>query len=82
MKNKNENKKLFSLSDLGCAAALLCNGHEIKKLDRSDPNRVCFLFFESEAVRKDANAYLADNLEVRARSYYDALKALKSRLYR
>lgn len=81
MKQSKKQENIFSLYDLGCASALLSKGYELKKLDRSNPKRVCFMFADTEGIQGDANAYLANTLEVKARGFYDALKALKSRIY-
>lgn len=80
--NKNtEPHSPFTTYDLGTAAALLCSGFVLLSLDRANPRRVLFVFKYKKRIEETANAYFADQLKLNARSFFDQLKALKSRLY-
>ena len=68
--------------DLGCSAALLCAGFELLSLDKSDPRHVQFIFARTDAIDDAAEQYFSDRLEVKARRYFDNLKALKNSIYR
>lgn len=79
MKRKSEEK--WTTYDLGVAAALLCSGYELSSIDRTNPRRSLFVFRHSAKIDETANAYIADRLKLKARSFFDQLKALKNRLY-
>ena len=81
MTKKENNLSIFSTFDLGCSAALLCAGFELLSLDKSNPNKAMFVFRCENNIREVIESYWADNLEVKARSFFDAIKALKNRLY-
>ncbi|HUD03117.1 MAG TPA: DUF5659 domain-containing protein [Candidatus Paceibacterota bacterium] len=72
---------VFTTFDLGVSAALLCIGFELQAVDRADPRKALFVFKREDGIEDFANQYFTDQLEVKARSFFDALKALKNRLY-
>ena len=76
-----DTSSLFTTYDLGTAAALLCSDFLLLSLDRTNPRRVLFVFKRTKRIDTVANAYFADRLKLNARSFFDQLKALKSRLY-
>jgi hypothetical protein len=83
MKNKNNSNDeymTYSTADIGCAGALITREHELEEMDYSNPNRVQFIFKRSSNVEADANAYLENRLDIKARGFYDTLKALKARI--
>lgn len=67
--------------DLGASAAMLCAGFELLSLDRVNPHKVMFVFRREEGIENAIDSYWSDRLEVKARSFFDAIKALKNRLY-
>lgn len=84
--NKNNNSsedqfEIFTTYDLGVSAALLSAGYKLNGLDRSNPRRSLFIFQHTPTIEADANKYFSDQLQVKARSYFDNLKALKNKLY-
>jgi len=81
MNTKPEPHSPFTTYDLGTAAALLCADFVLLSLDRSNPRRVLFVFKYKKRIEETANAYFSDRLKLNARSFFDQLKALKSRLY-
>ena len=82
MNKKNTNPRSpFTTYDLGIAAALLCSDFVLLSLDRTNPRKVLFVFKYRNRIEETANAYFADRLKLNARSFFDQLKALKSRLY-
>ena len=74
-------EETFSTYDLGCSAALVCVGNELKGLDRQDSRKASFVFYRTSDIDKQANAYWQDTLMVPARAYFDTIKMLKNRLY-
>ena len=72
---------IFSNYDLGLSTALVCVGFELVSVDRENPRKALFVFKKEDGIEDFANQYLADKLDVKARSYFDHLKALKNKLY-
>jgi hypothetical protein len=70
----------YSTHDLGLAAALLCVGCDLMEVDKSS-QRAVFVFLNNSRIQEAAHNYFAGKLDVRARSFFDHLKALKSKLY-
>ncbi len=72
---------VWTTYDLGVSAALLCAGFELLTVQKSDPRKALFLFKKEAGIEEVANKYFGDKLEVKARSFFDNLKALKNKLY-
>ncbi len=67
--------------DLGLAAALISVGFSLVSLDRQNLRKTQFVFRRGDGIDKVVEAYWADSLKVKARTYFDTLKMLKNRLY-
>ncbi|HOX30535.1 MAG TPA: DUF5659 domain-containing protein [Candidatus Paceibacterota bacterium] len=76
-----DSSEVFSTYDLGCSAALLCAGFELLSLNKENPYKSLFIFKREDGIDETVDGYWADRLEVKARSFFDAIKALKNRLY-
>jgi hypothetical protein len=76
-----ETSEIYSTYDLGVSSALLCVGYELLSVERDNPKKSLFIFRKSTGIEGIANNYFADKLELRARSFFDAIKALKNKLY-
>lgn len=72
---------LFSTYDLGVSAALLCAGFELLSVDKENPRKALFIFKKEADIENVANRYFSDKIKVKARSFFDHLKALKNTLY-
>ena len=72
---------VYTTYDLGVSAALLCLGFKLQSLTRDDPRKALFVFKREGAIETLANQYFTDQLEVKARSFFDSIKALKNKLY-
>lgn len=74
---------VYKTYDLGVSAALLCEDFELFSVDKENPRKAQFVFKgdKGEDIEEIANHYFSDRLDVRARSYFDHLKALKNKLY-
>ena len=72
---------MFTNYDLGLSAALLCAGFELLSVDKDNPRKALFVFRKQAGIEDIANRYFSDRLEVKARSFFDHLKALKNKLY-
>ena len=80
-KLRSEEVDVFTNYDLGVSAALLCLGYELLSVDKTNPRKALFVFKKQAGIEDIANRYFADRLEVKARSFFDHLKALKNKLY-
>jgi hypothetical protein len=74
-------KDYFQTSDLGLATALCCRDYELSTLDKQDPRKVSFIFKREVGIEEDADAYWSNELETKARTYFDNLRTLKNRIY-
>ena len=73
---------IFTTYDLGVSTALLCAGFELVKIDKgANQRKSLFVFKKDDGIEDVADRYFSDRLEVKARSYFDHLKALKNKLY-
>jgi hypothetical protein len=77
----NDPSMVFTTYDLGVSTALLCAGFELLSLDKENPRKALFVFKKVNSIEDVANRYFSDRLEVKARSFFDHLKALKNKLY-
>ena len=80
-KTKKPSFEIFSTYDLGVSSALLCAGFELVSVEKDNPRKALFVFKKGVGIEEIANSYFADKLELRARSFFDAIKALKNKLY-
>lgn len=71
----------FSTYDLGLAAALISAEYELFAVDKWNPKKALFVFHREDGIEETADSYWADRLEVKARRYFDSLKAVKNKLY-
>ena len=78
---RNDHKYFFYTFDLGLAAALVTTNFSLISLDRSNLQKVQFVFRRSDGMDEAVDAYWANRLEVKARTYFDSLKMLKNRIY-
>ena len=88
IKNKNwkyvpneEQDFTFTSYDIGVSTALLCSGFTLLNVDKNNPQKALFVFKLEDDIEQVANEYFSDTLEVRARSFFDQLKALKNLIY-
>lgn len=72
---------VFTTYDIGVSTALLCAGFELLSVKKSNPKKALFVFRREIDIEEVTDKYFADRLEVKARSFFDHLKALKNKLY-
>jgi len=77
----NDPSVVFTTYDLGVSTALLCAGFQLLSVDKDNPRKALFIFKKEDGIEAITDAYFSDRLEVKARSYFDHLKALKNKLY-
>lgn len=78
---QDDHGHFFYTFDLGLSAALVSVGFSLVSLDRENLRKVKFVFRRADGMDGVIDAYWADRLEVKARTYFDATKMLKNRLY-
>ncbi len=78
---ENSGDDVFTTYDLGLSTALLTVGYKLQNLDRSNGRRVLFVFEYKKGIEIASNRFFSDDLKVKARSYFDNLKAIKTKLY-
>lgn len=67
--------------DLGLAAALVSSGFKLRDTSRDLNGRFYFAFRQTRDLAEAIDEYWANTLNVRARTYNDNIKMLKSRIY-
>ena len=72
---------VFTTYELGVSAALLCADFEVLMVEKDNPKKALFVFRREVGIEEIVDKYFADRLEVKARSFFDHLKALKNKLY-
>lgn len=77
----DDNEHFLYTFDLGLSAALISTNFSLSSLERGELSKTRFVFRRSDGMDEVVDAYWADRLEVKARTYFDALKMLKNRLY-
>ncbi|MEX0924424.1 MAG: DUF5659 domain-containing protein [Candidatus Paceibacterota bacterium] len=78
---REDSSSVFTTYDLGASAALLSSGYQLQGLEKTNSRKVLFVFKRDKEIEEHANKYFSNQLEVKARSYFDNLKALKNKLY-
>lgn len=76
-----EESHTISIRDLGVVAALVTCGFEIVFTNRGINDRMYFVFEETVALNEAMSSYYADNLQIKARKFFDNTKMLKSQIY-
>lgn len=73
--------KSYQTADLALAALLVNQDQALVSLDRTDERRALFVFNNSPAVIAIAAGYWNGSILVEPRTYFEAIKFIKSRLY-
>lgn len=77
----SEEPLTVSIRDLGVAAALVTCGFGVEDMYRDTNGRTYFVFQETALLDEAVNGYYADNLQIKARKFFDNTKMLKGRIY-
>lgn len=78
MENKSEDE--YRVKDLGEAAALLCKSAKLLRLEQEE-GFSWFIFQSKDICQIISNNYWFGELLINAKSYQDALRTLKDRLF-
>lgn len=75
------NSDYYSTSDLNLSSTLVALGFSPDSVERSNRNKVCFLFKPSEPLSKTIESYWNDSLKISPIKLFNAQKLLKNRIY-
>ncbi len=70
-----------TISDLGASSFLLTKQHTLLSLDRSNPQRVGFVFASTPELKQDIDAFWKRTARVDPQTLLLNQKALKAQLY-
>ena len=74
--------EFFMTFDLGLTCALFCLEHELHALAKGrETNKSQFIFRRDKTLDRDIEAYWNGQLKIDARTYFDAIRCVKNRLY-
>lgn len=80
MNNENVYEKLYKTKDLAEAGFLIAKAITIESIERE--NGICwFIFQNKEKCEKLVNKFWFGNSTVEARKFYEAIHALKNRIF-
>jgi len=71
----------FDTRDFQLAVALYTQGHQLIRIDNSNPRRAVFKFEYDSDIKTDAELFFAHKLPQDTRTVLTNFKALKDRLY-
>ncbi len=82
MKDKDEIEylpegKYYNTTDMGLSALLLTYDFKLIAVDKTNPKRATFVFFESTELQEVISNYWTST----ERKYFDNIRLLKNRLY-
>lgn len=75
------NSNYNEISDLGLAASLTASGFVIRRVDKSNPRRVVFIFEQSDELEDTIERFWANKLSLPASTLLENIRVLKSRIY-
>jgi len=81
MESNNYYNNYFLTSDLGLASSLVTVGYTVESLDRSDPQKIQFIFDRKNNIDDVIQAYWSHELSVSPLAYFNNVKMLKNRIY-
>lgn len=74
-------EQTYQITDLGCAGAVISAGANLIKLERVGGKRVFFVFEYSYELEQMINNYWKSNLQIDARTYFENVSMLKTRIF-
>lgn len=77
--NKSDNT--FETNDFSLAITLICLGFPINQLDRTNRNKVGFIFNRSDALENNVRNYWSNQIKVSPKDFFNTQKELKARIY-
>jgi hypothetical protein len=75
-------KELLDTQDMGLAVGLISKGYELLELESSGySKRITFRFQQEKSIDEAAQDYWSGRMQVDAKTYWNEMKNLKTRLY-
>lgn len=71
----------YKTSDLALAAAIISNGISLLRTESIDVQKVAFVFYDHGQLTELVDAFWSDQLKINARTMFENIKMLKSRIY-
>lgn len=81
IKNNLKDSQLYKCHELSLVAALIAWNFTPIGLERSDPQKVTFLFNNTSSLQKAIQAYWDETDQVAPKKYFFALREAKSRIH-
>jgi len=79
---ENYDSTAYKTTDLALAAALVACNFPVKTINRSaGKGRAVFIFTRDKRLASAVSDYWEDKLNVSPKTYFDAMKHLKTRIY-
>ena len=74
-------KAEYKTNDLALAAAIVSSGAQLVRTERLNAQKVTFIFYDEGNLTNIIDAFWADRLTINARTMFDNIKMLKTRIY-
>lgn len=76
-----QNVDLYETADLGLAASLITSNIRLEKINKSNPQRVTFLFEDNVTTQNNIKDFWNKDLFVPALTLLENIRLLKARIY-
>lgn len=76
-----DDKNHFSTSDIALCAGLCSYGYTVEAIDKHNLSKIHFLIKRDKSLDEVIQRYFSNQLMVDAMSYFNVLKAIKTRMY-
>ena len=73
--------EVFLTQELSLSAALLAWGFSLDSIDKTNPNKVTFIFIRNSELDQAIQTYWDNSGQISPKSYFNALREVKSRIY-
>lgn len=77
----DDTENYFYTYCLSTAAALVQQDYKIESIDKTNPNKVRFIFKRLDGLDETARRHWDDELMVGSQRYFETIKKLKQRIY-
>ncbi|QQG43969.1 MAG: hypothetical protein HYW86_03845 [Candidatus Roizmanbacteria bacterium] len=71
----------FISQELSLVAALIAWDFPLIDIDKTNPKKMSFIFYNSSKLQKAIQSYWNESVKVSPKKYFYALKDVKSRIY-
>lgn len=80
MRKELQNESIYGTADLALAAVIFLS-HPLEGIDKQNPRKAQFLFKQTKGLDSLVDEYWRGGLGVEPQAYFNALRAIKARLY-